>query len=226
MPNRGAAFRQDELKGFLKLLEEFLPIGSYEWDALEYHHNTNFPGRNRTKETLKRKFQLMYLMKPPTGNPTIPPTVRKAKDIFKLIKLKAEVSEGESENSEDEKGIGSSDVDSEDPDALGDDDDGNDANNMSSDEEDLQVVEEDKFGDSLQKEEGVVAPIDIGTGVTKVACAKKKCTKLSKKLKTSTKETKTTKKDVTKNEKSKLKKQAVTATDEGKNWMTNRLLLQ
>jgi hypothetical protein len=64
-------------------------------------HNKTFPSKHRTADTLRRKFQMMYLLKPPTGNPTIPPEVSQAKLINNEIKLKANIDNGEGTNGSD-----------------------------------------------------------------------------------------------------------------------------
>jgi hypothetical protein len=59
---------------------------------------SRFSTRERNKDTLKRKFQSLYLKKQPTGNPHIPPHVLLAKYIYNEIKLKSDLSEGEDDD--------------------------------------------------------------------------------------------------------------------------------
>ena len=79
MPNRGLAFRKEELDFFLDLMEDVLPISLMEWEDVEQRHQEKYGTNDCTKETLKRKFQNLYLKRMPTGDPTCPLEVRRAK---------------------------------------------------------------------------------------------------------------------------------------------------
>ena len=79
MPSRGLAFRKEEVNFLLEVMEDILPISSMEWEDVERRHNERYATNERTKETLKRKFQNLYLKRVPTGDPTMPPEVRWAK---------------------------------------------------------------------------------------------------------------------------------------------------
>ena len=44
MPNgRGPTFTDNEVSHLLDAIEAYLPIGSNEWDSVEYNHNASFP---------------------------------------------------------------------------------------------------------------------------------------------------------------------------------------
>ena len=88
-------FSSTEIEALFGSIEEFLPIGSYEWDKVEKDHHEVFPELDRTKDTLKRKFKELYQKKIPTGDPSCPPEVRKAKILNRYIIEKAEVSDCE-----------------------------------------------------------------------------------------------------------------------------------
>ena len=75
-----------------------MPIGMDEWALVERRHMASYPDRNRTKESLRRKFQLLYLSKQQTGTPECPPEVRRAKSLMHAIRDKAEVSSAGSES--------------------------------------------------------------------------------------------------------------------------------
>jgi hypothetical protein len=94
MPQRGVSFWDNKTRYLLFLLQEILPISGDEWDQVEQRHNNAFPGTERTKETLKRKFQNMYMKRPPTGGTTVPPTIELAISIYDEIPKKAEISDG------------------------------------------------------------------------------------------------------------------------------------
>jgi len=89
---RGNGFSQDETNYLLDSIQEFHPISMDEWAAVERRHMVAFPDRERTRESLRRKFQTLYLVKKATGDPTCPPEVRRAKELQRAIREKAEVS--------------------------------------------------------------------------------------------------------------------------------------
>ena len=95
---RGGNFTRDEVDSLLDSVEEVMPIGMDEWALVERRHMASYPDRNRTKESLRRKFQLLYLSKQQTGQPECPPEVRRAKSLQYAIREKAEVSSAGSES--------------------------------------------------------------------------------------------------------------------------------
>jgi hypothetical protein len=115
--NRGLNFTENEVTNMLDLIEDKQPIGSNEWEEIERLHAANFPDKNRTKDTIKRKFQLLALKEVPTGDPNIPTNVRRAKEIYSNIKRRTNL--GEDGNEEDEASLSSaSDDDNEVDDAF------------------------------------------------------------------------------------------------------------
>ena len=101
--SRGRGFTQAELDGLLDIIEDLLPIGPNDWDRLAERHCTYYPGLGRSRESLKRKFALLYNHKKPTGDPTCPATVRRAKRVWERIKEEMDVSDGKRSN--DDNGI-------------------------------------------------------------------------------------------------------------------------
>jgi hypothetical protein len=92
---RGVSFSKAEILHLLDIIGDVLPIGQMEWDQVTSQHSIKFGNTNRTKETIKRKFQLLYLSKPPTGNPNIPEEIKRAKEIYNDIKEKVDGSSGD-----------------------------------------------------------------------------------------------------------------------------------
>lgn len=86
--NRGVNFSEKEISDLLDAVEEFLPIGQNEWENVTQQHSALYPDRERTKETLRRKYNLLHSKGPPTGDPDCPPNVRRAKRIYYDIKKK------------------------------------------------------------------------------------------------------------------------------------------
>jgi hypothetical protein len=100
MPRRGAGFRRDEVDRLLTSIEEILPIGGTEWDAVLASHELYYPDAARTRDGLKRKFALLYSTRMPTGDPHIPPEVLRAKRLYEEIKKRAEISDGDDDSAE------------------------------------------------------------------------------------------------------------------------------
>ena len=69
---RGTGYSQVELDSLLNLLEQHLPISGTEWDRVEAAHKVKFPLEDRSRDSLKCKFQDLYRTKIPTGDPFIP----------------------------------------------------------------------------------------------------------------------------------------------------------
>ena len=62
----------------------------------------SYPDTSRKPGSLKRKFQLLYTSKKPTGDPDCPPQVRRAKWIWKTIKGKMGVASLGGDSKEDD----------------------------------------------------------------------------------------------------------------------------
>ena len=73
-----------EIEHMLDILEEILPIGTDEWQAVEDQHNIDGV-YNRTALNLRKKLYALKNKKMPTGDPNCPPAVRRAKHIFRDI---------------------------------------------------------------------------------------------------------------------------------------------
>ncbi len=82
---QGVGYSQMEIDSLLDLLEEHLPIASMEWERIENLHKCNFPTEDRRREFLKQKFQDLYRSKIPTGDPSMPNDIRRAKRIHQLM---------------------------------------------------------------------------------------------------------------------------------------------
>lgn len=91
---RGNGFEEFELNVFLEVLEHHLPIGGDEWDLVckEHCEEMEEPGC-RTTDSLRRKFASLYRKKTPTGDPTCPSSVRRAKRIRQKIVDRSEMSD-------------------------------------------------------------------------------------------------------------------------------------
>ncbi len=77
----GFQFRAEEIDDFLEIVETYLPISAQNWQAVADSHSENHPREQRTAELLRCKFQEISRRTGPTGDPTCPPYVIKAKQI-------------------------------------------------------------------------------------------------------------------------------------------------
>jgi hypothetical protein len=98
---RGVGFPVDEINVMLDCIDDILPIGMNEWEMVERRHHQVYQGVFRSKESLKRKFRTLCVMKIPTGDPNCPAEVRRAKHLYELIQRKSDLSEGEGEDNND-----------------------------------------------------------------------------------------------------------------------------
>lgn len=83
---RGKAYTDAEIDSLLETIEDILPRCSNHWETVRSTHTSYYPDLGRTTESLKRKFASLYNYKKPTGDPTCPPQVRRAKAIWENIK--------------------------------------------------------------------------------------------------------------------------------------------
>lgn len=80
---KGPNFTKAEIDCFLDLAEKApeLPLSITEWDLIAEQHRTFFPLTMRNGDSLRRKFNQLAGRKIPTGDPRIPPEVKKAKEL-------------------------------------------------------------------------------------------------------------------------------------------------
>jgi hypothetical protein len=89
-------FSTRELDILLTLVEERLPFGQEEWDslALEYHRRLSRlidDPYTRNGMSLRTKFKHLKNKRKPTGDPTCPPEVVRAKRAYRAIESRMEV---------------------------------------------------------------------------------------------------------------------------------------
>ena len=97
-PSRGQGFSQAKTMHLLDVIENILPVCQIEWDSVARDHEKAWPNERRNVQSLKRKFQILYRTKTPTGDPNSPPEVKRAKAIYwGKIYEKTGMSEGDEE---------------------------------------------------------------------------------------------------------------------------------
>ncbi len=83
--NKGPTYRSGEIDCLLELTQEKIPISGEDWEDIARQHNLRYPEKERSGESLKRKFFSLAKTKARTGDPTIPPEIAKAKKIMQDI---------------------------------------------------------------------------------------------------------------------------------------------
>ncbi|GMF55329.1 unnamed protein product [Phytophthora fragariaefolia] len=71
----------------LGIVEQILPFGSNQWNAVQLQYNTNLPDglHARDTESLKRKFYALKNTRKPTGDPSSLVDVMQAKRVYRMI---------------------------------------------------------------------------------------------------------------------------------------------
>jgi hypothetical protein len=80
------------MEALLDAIEQILPLGPDEWEQVADTHLTFYPDCSRDSQSLRRKFQSLYNLQVPTGDPNCPPHVRKAKRLRYRIEERADSS--------------------------------------------------------------------------------------------------------------------------------------
>ena len=65
-------------------------MSNTDWDNISEIHNANFPGLNKTSNSLKCKFQELAWAKIKTGDPNMPPHICVAKRAYYAIVKKTD----------------------------------------------------------------------------------------------------------------------------------------
>ena len=91
---KGPTYQFSEVDALLDILQDRLPASSDEWDGVTEVYNKQHPGRERDKDSLRRKFNSLHNKKVPTGDPSIPPQVKRAKYIMQEICARVDAGEG------------------------------------------------------------------------------------------------------------------------------------
>ena len=82
---RGFKFTTQEIESMLEVIDEIVPIGNPDWERVWDRHNVRYPQKERTAESLRRKYQTLVKKKMKTGDPNCPPHIRYAKRIYRKI---------------------------------------------------------------------------------------------------------------------------------------------
>ena len=90
---RGKSYSDVDMQRMLDAVEKVLPMGGDQWSDVEASYNSLRPHyvNFRDAASLKQKFSALCRLEKPTGDPNIPPDVRRAKSIQREIEAKASV---------------------------------------------------------------------------------------------------------------------------------------
>ena len=110
----------------LEVIDDIVPIGNPDWERVWDRHNARYPQKERTAESLRRKYQTLVKKKMKTGDPNCPPHIRYAKRIYRKIIAATDGSDGESNKDEDDDNDEDDDDDEEEDDVYNNNDDDDD----------------------------------------------------------------------------------------------------
>ena len=99
---RGFKFTTQQIESLLDVIEEIISIDNPDWEKVWDKHMVCYPKKERTPESLRRKFQDLAKSKAPTGDPNCPPHIHSAKRIYRLIVKATDGSDGESCGGDDD----------------------------------------------------------------------------------------------------------------------------
>ena len=73
------SYSNSQVESWLDLMEQYLPIGTQEWEYIANEYSSAHPRPLHDVASLRRKFNTLAKKKTPTGNPSCPPIVHRAK---------------------------------------------------------------------------------------------------------------------------------------------------
>jgi len=96
--NTAPQYTEDEITYLLGNIAAILPVDGADWEAVKDAHGEFYGANDRATESIKRKFQQLYRVQKPTGDPTCPPNVRLAKQIRRQIIDKCEIDDADGDD--------------------------------------------------------------------------------------------------------------------------------
>ena len=91
----GSGIHCKEIDYLLDLIEKIQPLCRDEWEMVAAEHKKEFGDKQRTTDSLKKKFASLYRRKMPTDDPRMPEDVRRAKHLRHRLTELAEIGDGE-----------------------------------------------------------------------------------------------------------------------------------
>jgi hypothetical protein len=95
-------YTKEELTLLLDAIERTCPIGQIAWTTVKNEFNSHVgEERERDEKSLRNRFAALYQTKVPTGNPNIPPLIKRAKEIQDKIEERSEMVNAANMSSDD-----------------------------------------------------------------------------------------------------------------------------
>ena len=79
------SYSNSQVESLLDLMEQYLPVGTQEWEYIANEYSSAHPRPLRDVASLRRKFNTLAKKKTPTGNPSCQPFVCWAKKSLMLF---------------------------------------------------------------------------------------------------------------------------------------------
>ena len=145
---RGRSYSTANTTYLLDLIEEIEPCGAEEWNSVASRYNAHFGGESRSGDDLKYKFKTLKGVKKPTGDPSGPPEVIRAKRLQKSLERRMDVQTLEDDDDQHD--------DDNDNEEIGDNEEINDNNGYGDTVDDF----DENFEDSNGRDRRISASLD------------------------------------------------------------------
>ena len=104
---RGDSYKIPEIENFLTIMEMHLPLSRNDWQIVAEEHAERYANKNRSFDSIKKKYNKLVQEGPSTGDPNCPDYIRRAKRLHFQIYKKSEMqtgsdSETKTDNNDDE----------------------------------------------------------------------------------------------------------------------------
>ena len=154
---RGRSYSTANTTYLLDLIEEIEPCGAEEWNSVASRYNAHFGGESRSGDDLKNKFKTLKGVKKPTGDPSCPPEVIRAKRLQKSLERRMDVQTLEDDDDNlDDRMDDDQHNDDNDNEEIGDNEEINDNNGFGDAVDDF----DENFEDSNERDRRISGSLD------------------------------------------------------------------
>ena len=120
-PSGASNWTKPETDYLLDILEDLIPFQPEEWDEVKARFDARYAKKRRGIKAIKRRYEVLYRTKEPTGDPRIPSPVLHVQHVYNMINEKMDATRGSPESGLNVPVLGGGDDEEEDD----DDDDAN-----------------------------------------------------------------------------------------------------
>ena len=120
-PSGASNWSKPETDYLLDILEDLIPFQPEEWDEVKARFDARYAKKRRGIKAIKRRYEVLYCTKEPTGDPRIPSPVLRAQHVYNMINEKMDATRGSPESGLNVPVLGGGDEEEEED----DDDDAN-----------------------------------------------------------------------------------------------------